>query len=97
MSGVRLRHGEANWAVRFVWGLQPVSWLPRHLAVQDRSRWTILSSLPDSGPPSNARETAEAEAGWKLAKRFRRKLFRVEVQVSRLQGRLPGGSSQAVL
>jgi hypothetical protein len=83
--GVRLRHGEAHRSVWFVLGLQPLSWLPRHPAVQDRLRWTALSSLPDSGPPSNAREAAEAETG--------RKLLRLVVQVSGMQGHLPGGSS----
>jgi hypothetical protein len=85
----RLRHGEAHRQFRSRLGLQPLSRLPRHPAVQDRSRWTALSSLWNSGPPSDPHEAAEAEAG--------RKLFRVVVQVSRLQGHLPGGSSQAVL
>src|ERR1035437_9241568 len=47
--------------VRF--GLQPVSLLPRDSAVQDRLRWTALSSLPDSGRPSDPRQAAEAETG----------------------------------
>src|ERR1039458_10345225 len=92
-----LHHGEANRSVWFVLGLQPLSWLPRHPAVQDRLRWTALSSLPDSGRPSDPRQAAEAKVGWKLAKRFRRKLRPLVVQVSRLQGYLPGGSGQAVL
>jgi hypothetical protein len=87
--GVRLRHGEANRQLRSRLGLQPVSWLPRHPAVQDRSRWTALSSLWDSGPPLDPHEAAEAEA--------RRKLLRLVVQVSGMQGYLPGGSGQAVL
>src|ERR1019366_7664504 len=59
-------------------------------SLQDRSRWTTLSSLPDSGVPSDPHQAeAEADAG--------RKLLRVVVQVSGMQGYLPGGSSQAVL
>ena len=53
---------------------------------------TFESRCPLGMPESRA----EAKAGWKLAKRFRRKLFRLVVQVSRLQGYLPGGGGRAV-
>ena len=48
--------------------------------------WTIYNHVTAESrcPLGTPESTAEAKAGWKLAKRFRRKLFRLVVQVSRL-------------